>query len=204
VNVALNAPASVINTAAVSGGGEQNTGNNTASDPTTIQPALTYGQITPTGTTCAQFAARTAPDLNELVYTVNSGRVKTITPSSFMYFTKVIAPAASFTIKVSQSNTGGWPNLATAYSFAKPQINVYNANCAVIKASADFHSSYITFSLKGATAGAVYYVSIRYQTDRVLGKSVRAPYPTVPYTFKTAVNNVALTPNTDSINFRPH
>ena len=36
VNVASNAPASVTNSASVSGGGESNTGNNTASDPTTI------------------------------------------------------------------------------------------------------------------------------------------------------------------------
>ena len=36
VTVANNAPASVTNTATVSGGGEVNTGNNTASDPTTI------------------------------------------------------------------------------------------------------------------------------------------------------------------------
>jgi uncharacterized repeat protein (TIGR01451 family) len=39
VNVAGNAPPSVINTATVSGGGELNTANNTASDPTTIDPA---------------------------------------------------------------------------------------------------------------------------------------------------------------------
>ena len=36
VNVAANAPASVTNTATVSGGGEVNTANDTASDPTTI------------------------------------------------------------------------------------------------------------------------------------------------------------------------
>ena len=38
VNVASNAPASVTNTATVSGGGETNTANDTASDPTTIKP----------------------------------------------------------------------------------------------------------------------------------------------------------------------
>jgi uncharacterized repeat protein (TIGR01451 family) len=38
VNVAANAPASVTNTANVSGGGEINTANDTASDPTTIVP----------------------------------------------------------------------------------------------------------------------------------------------------------------------
>ncbi len=36
VNVAANAPASVTNTASVSGGGEANTSNNSANDPTTI------------------------------------------------------------------------------------------------------------------------------------------------------------------------
>ena len=38
VNVAANAPASVVNSVAVSGGGELNTSNNTATDPATIVP----------------------------------------------------------------------------------------------------------------------------------------------------------------------
>src|ERR1700732_2787990 len=38
VNVASNAPATVTNTATVSGGGETNTSNDTANDPTTITP----------------------------------------------------------------------------------------------------------------------------------------------------------------------
>ncbi|MEA2994312.1 MAG: hypothetical protein QOD40_3232 [Alphaproteobacteria bacterium] len=39
VNVALTAPASVTNTATVSGGGDPNSANNTANDPTTVTPA---------------------------------------------------------------------------------------------------------------------------------------------------------------------
>ena len=42
VNVASNASASVTNTATVSGGGETNTANNTASDPTTISAASRF------------------------------------------------------------------------------------------------------------------------------------------------------------------
>ena len=47
VDVASNAPASVTNSAMVSGGGEVNTGNNTASDPTTIMvdPQQTGGTL---------------------------------------------------------------------------------------------------------------------------------------------------------------
>jgi uncharacterized repeat protein (TIGR01451 family) len=49
VDVAANAPASVTNTASVSGGGETDTNNNTASDPTTIIVTATYtisGKVT--------------------------------------------------------------------------------------------------------------------------------------------------------------
>ena len=37
----------------------------------------------------------------------------------------------------------------------------------------------------------------------VLGKAVTSPYPTVPYTFATAPNNVLLDNSTDTITFRP-
>src|SRR3990172_2116050 len=47
VNVASDAPASVTNTATVSGGGETNTTNNSASDPTTINQLLVVNSITP-------------------------------------------------------------------------------------------------------------------------------------------------------------
>ena len=39
MNVAVNAPASVTNTATVAGGGETNTANNSSSDVTTVNPA---------------------------------------------------------------------------------------------------------------------------------------------------------------------
>ena len=63
VNVAADAPASVTNTATVSGGGESNTANNTALDATTINAAATYsisGQVI-YGTTPTGSAARGVP-----------------------------------------------------------------------------------------------------------------------------------------------
>ena len=45
VSVASNAPSSVVNTATVSGGGEITTSNDTAADPTTIQPSATPNQV---------------------------------------------------------------------------------------------------------------------------------------------------------------
>ncbi|HKB01089.1 MAG TPA: hypothetical protein VKD90_02670, partial [Gemmataceae bacterium] len=59
-DVDFDAPASVVNTAAVSGGGELNTANDIASDPTTIQPNVTPNQP-PVNTLPATFA--TAEDI---------------------------------------------------------------------------------------------------------------------------------------------
>jgi uncharacterized repeat protein (TIGR01451 family) len=53
VNVALNAPSSVTNTAAVSGGGEIITSDDTASDPTSINPPLTMPSNLGTGSVAA-------------------------------------------------------------------------------------------------------------------------------------------------------
>jgi len=58
VNVAGNAPASMINSATVSGGGESNTANDTATDPTTIS----------SGTTTVNFDSPTCPSSNVDTY----------------------------------------------------------------------------------------------------------------------------------------
>ncbi len=50
VNVAANAPASVANTATISGGGDVNTANNTATDVTTILPAASQVDLAVTKT----------------------------------------------------------------------------------------------------------------------------------------------------------
>lgn len=47
VNVAANAPASILNVAAVSGGGDASAGNNGASDPTTVTAAVIPSAVTP-------------------------------------------------------------------------------------------------------------------------------------------------------------
>ena len=56
VNVAANAPASVVNTASVSGGGDANSSNNTVSDPTmiwTFNPCNSFGRTVYGGTNYA-------------------------------------------------------------------------------------------------------------------------------------------------------
>jgi uncharacterized protein DUF11 len=55
VNVAPNVSASLKNTAIVSGGGEANTTNNVANDPTVINPVITTESILPAGAVDSQY-----------------------------------------------------------------------------------------------------------------------------------------------------
>lgn len=73
VNVAANAPASVVNTATVSGGGQSNTSNDTTTDPTVIWASQTCGSFgmptfyntgsTPNAVAVANLNADALPDL---------------------------------------------------------------------------------------------------------------------------------------------
>ena len=44
--------------------------------------------------------------------------------------------------------------------------------------------------MTGATAGATYYFSVKYDTSTLTGTPVKKPYPTVNYTFQTWLNGV--------------
>lgn len=213
VSVADNAPASVINSATVSLNASDSTpSNNTATDPTTIDLApTTIGQITPLGITCSQFVSDSVPTVDEVLYTVQNGRIRTVNPSAFIYYSQVNAPGASngngssidFGIKVTQSNDGGWPNLGNYFSFFNPQVNVYDETCTRINTSGTFTPSSITFNVNDAEAGEVFYVGIRYQANTVVGLRVTAPYPTVTYTFVTSVDNTPISSTADSVIFTP-
>jgi hypothetical protein len=81
VSVAANAPASVTNSVTVSGGGEINTSNNTASDPTTINPgsvSITVGTV-PAG---LSFSVNGAPYTSSQTLSFTSGETVTIATTS--------------------------------------------------------------------------------------------------------------------------
>jgi uncharacterized repeat protein (TIGR01451 family) len=140
VNVADNAAASVINTATVSGGGEVNTSNDTASDPTTINPApdLTItkshspdpmivgqtGTYTLTVNNIGNGATNAAVSVNDslpfgLTATAiaGTGWACSTPPTSFVGCTRsdVLNSAASYPpISITVSVTGGGPSVTNS------------------------------------------------------------------------------------------
>jgi hypothetical protein len=191
--------ASIPAGAAVDGGSNLNTPS-TSTDNTITYDAQVTGQITPVSASCAQFAAGIAPNLNEILYTLNFGRFFfKIKPESFTYYTRVVAPAATFKIYVTQSHPTGWLNLF----FDWWNSDLFDANC-------NQHGVFInlprgqttTFTVHDATPGGVYYLSTRYRA-LWMGKKVNPYLPNATYTLTTALNNTPLNDNTDSVTYHP-
>jgi hypothetical protein len=196
-NVASDAPAALTNSASVSGGGEANTGNNTASDPTTVAPiSAATAKITPTSATCTQFANGTAAELSGAVYTVWYNRIWSISPSEFLYYIKIVAPATTFQVGVLQSNTNNWSALSVS------RANVYKANCTSQSATITTGTT-PSIRVNNATVGAAYYIAVRYRLSSLLYRTVTSPYPTVTYTLLATLNNVEVNTSRASVIIRP-
>ena len=159
-------------------------------------------QIAPTNTTCQMFRDGTAGNLTTLQYGVKSNKINNVAPGVMFYYSKITAPAATFTIQVPQSNTKGWKPVAIQ---DVGQVILWNANCVKSTASATYNSTTgaVTINVTRATAGAVYYLSIKYNNSSLTGQSVSKPYPTATYSFKTVLNGVEISTSVDSVNVAP-
>ena len=134
VSVAANAPASVTNTAVVSGGGDTTPANNTASDVTTISPAgsppqvlITFPQNNAQVSDIVTITADANDDIGVagvqfLVDGVNVGTEDTNPPYGFPWDTRTVTNGAH-TITARARDTSG--NIATSATVA---VNVANTN----------------------------------------------------------------------------
>ena len=128
VSVATNAPASITNTAVVSGGGDANFSNNTATDPTTINPASLITNQPPGVTTLA--ASGVATNAATLSGSVNPNGLSTTAQFEYgltMSYGTSVALSGTFTgsnsIAVSTNLTG--LTAGTTYHF---RLAATNAN----------------------------------------------------------------------------
>ncbi len=165
----------------------------------TVGQVASTGQLAPTNTTCQMFANGTSGNLTTLQYGVKSNAINNVAPGVMFYYSKITAPAASFQLQVVQSNDKSWRPMAIQ---DLGQVIVWNANCVKSNATATYNSKdgAVSIQVKGATTGAVYYVSIKYNPGSLVGQKLTKPYPTAAYTFVTSLNGVQIIPSWDSVN----
>jgi hypothetical protein len=169
-------------------------GADSGCEPFTVVPPT--AKITPTQTTCEQFRSGTNGDLTDEFYTSKANKIVSVSPGVFFYYSQITAPSSSFTIEVKQTIPAGWPAIGTM------QLILWDANCVKTAVTGTSSNGTVTFNATGLTAGATYYVSIKYDPTTLVGQNV-AGKPTVVYAFRTYINGTFVFTSLDSLNIRP-
>lgn len=165
------------------------------------------GHIFPTQTECCNYINPVGLyELENVCYTTSNNKVKNAIPGVFFYYTYITAPSSNFTINVIQSK-----NCATFKYFELHQgnqIKLYTDGCTrVYSVTPGYNSTTGVASLvvSGATAGAVYVLSAKYNVKSIIGSSfgVCGYKPTVLYTFVAQIGGVNVADSEGNINASP-
>jgi hypothetical protein len=142
--------------------------------------AVNCAQITPTNTTCSDYASGTAATLSLLQYTVKSGLINSVAPGVFFYWDGISVPAGSNTFTLRQAITTN--NFDSHFFAMAAGSNVFDSNCnAVSGESLTQSGSDITITFNAASAGT-YFIGIKFDATSVKGFAVPSP-TTVHYEF---------------------
>jgi hypothetical protein len=141
-------------------------------------------QITPTGTTCTQFANGTAATLSSLNYSVSNGKIKqNVTPGVFFYWVEVTVPAGNNSVTITQTITTG--NFTGLFDFASGS-SVFTSNCNSLSETITQNTTTgaVTVQFNAPTAGT-YIIGIKYDSKSIAGDPAPSPGTTVHYDFAT-------------------
>jgi hypothetical protein len=143
---------------------------------------VSQGQITPTETTCQQYAGGTAATLDLLAYTVKAGKINSVSPGVFFYYTKVDG-AAGDTVTITESHTGVAPDI----NIQKSQVVLYSTTCSKLTwGSLNVNDGSATGTLPSTGS---FIVGVKYDSSSLKGNP--SPNPTTTtYSFGTGPNGI--------------
>jgi hypothetical protein len=154
-------------------------------------PPVPAGRISPTGTTCQQYAAGTAPVLGQVQYTTTrGGKINAVSPGVFFYYTKV-SGAQGDDVEITQEHTGAAP----AIPIQNGQVVLYNAStCKVLKWTGTANSD----GTGELPSSGNFIIGVKYSPSSL--KGLTAPNPaTVTYSFGTELNSVEIPADAASV-----
>jgi len=139
-------------------------------------------QITPTATTCQQFASGQSATLSQVQYSVKGNTISQVNPGVFFYWVKVSAPG---TYTINQSITTG--NFTTLFAIAAGS-SVFDSACNTVAGNSITQSSglgTVTVTFSSASSGP-FYIGIKFSTSNVVGKTAPpSNNSTVHYQYST-------------------
>ena len=150
----------------------------------TPTPQGHVSQITPTGTTCREFARGTAETLSNLNYSVDGGKVKNnVTPGVFFYWVSVTVAPGNNVFTITETITTA--NFTGKFNFASGS-NVFDSSCNGVSNTITQNATTkdVTVSFNASVAGT-YIISIKYDSKSIVGLPAPSPGTTVHYDFAT-------------------
>ncbi|MEO7804416.1 MAG: prealbumin-like fold domain-containing protein, partial [Actinomycetota bacterium] len=174
-----------------------------SNDPFIDRP-ISGGQVAPTAVSCQDYVSGTAPDLNTLQYGRRAdGTMGPVSPGVFFYYSRVTAPASSFSINIAQSTT---QTVVPLFGIHQAQAVLYSANCSVSSLGtlviSGQNDSQATFAVSGATAGATFIIGVKYSSKSVEGTAIPGG-ETYHYDFKTLLNGTLVDQDANGLNLVP-
>jgi hypothetical protein len=165
-------------------------------------PQVTVGVVTTIGTICPEFQAGRADALDEMLYrTRKGGVISALDPWAFFYWTRVRAPATTFTVDIVQSVAH--PSFAILFGLAHvDQVQLLSEGCADLDSARSVSQGQARLTVTGAIPGRFYIVRARYLTRPLLGQP--APNPgTAHYDFETRVDGALVDRDPNGLDLKP-
>ncbi|MCG2611410.1 hypothetical protein LZZ90_07815 [Flavobacterium sp. SM15] len=163
------------------------------SDNVNVDLITCGGHIFPTQTTCCNYITGTASSLLNVCTTVKGKVVRNAIPGVFFYYASVVAPAASFSIEVKQSNDGELSKLFEIHGYDKnslQQIRLFTSSCGNVSFVPSFidNGKGARLVVNGAIPGENYIISIKYNVKSLLGAVYSGADLNSTYSFASYVN----------------
>ena len=145
------------------------------------------GQIAPTGTTCGQYAAGTAPVLGEVQYTTRGGKINAVSPGVFFYYTKVSDGIEGQTVDITED-----PGTAPDIPIQQRQVVLYDASsCKVLKWKQLTLGPDVGEATGTLPSGGNFIVGVKYNPSALKGQTAPAS-PPVTYSFGTELADAVI------------
>jgi hypothetical protein len=160
---------------------------------------LIPGKISPTGTTCQQYAAGTAPVLGQLQYTTTKGTpppplLNAVSPGVFFYYANVSGTEGQ-KVEITQTDN----STAPAIPIQNGQVVLYDAStCKVLKWTLDKVNDPVGTATGYLPSSGNFIIGVKYNSSALKGGTVPDPSPAT-YSFGTKLGGVAIPSETATI-----
>jgi len=145
-----------------------NDGSDQSSAGITCIPQVS--QITPTGTTCAQFKSGTAGTLGPVTYATKGKTISSINPGVFFYWVKVtVSSAGPQAFFITQSTTYSPTTGTNLFALAAGSF-AYDGSCNTLSTTITGGADNLKVAFNAAAPGT-YFIGIKYSTRSIVGSS---------------------------------